>query len=97
MRPLHLLRARPLSGRRHQIRYHLKHAAHPLVGDTEYGQGGSTGSFAKFGLGRLFLHAETLRVLHPREPRYLELCSPLPAELASVLDALRLTRAGGLR
>ena len=43
----------------------------------------------RFGLARLFLHAETMRVLHPREPRYLELSSPLPAELASVLDALR--------
>ena len=64
--------------------------AHPLVGDTEYGQGGINRFFRdRFGLGRLFLHAETLRVLHPRAPRYLELRAPLPAELESVLAALR--------
>lgn len=84
------LRARPLSGRRHQVRYHLKHSTHPLVGDTEYGQGPINRFFRdRFGLGRLFLHAETLRVLHPRAPRYLELRAPLPAELESVLAALR--------
>ncbi len=84
------LRARPQSGRRHQIRYHLKHAAHPLVGDTEYGRGDINRFFReRFQLSRLFLHAESLRVLHPREPRYLELSSPLPAELQAVIWALR--------
>src|SRR5206468_4011822 len=34
-----LVEARPLSGRRHQVRRHLKHAGHPLLGDTDYGRG----------------------------------------------------------
>jgi tRNA pseudouridine65 synthase len=84
------LRARPLTGRKHQIRYHLKHATHPLVGDTEYGRGDINRFFReRFQLSRLFLHAETLRVLHPTEPRYLELSAPLPDELQAVLEALR--------
>jgi tRNA pseudouridine65 synthase len=84
------LRARPRSGRRHQIRYHLKHASHPLAGDTEYGRGDINRFFReRFGLHRLFLHAESLRVLHPTEPRFLELASPLPADLGAVLERLR--------
>lgn len=84
-----LVRAEPVTGRRHQIRYHLKHLSHPLVGDTNYGQGALNRFFrATFGLGRLFLHAERLRLLHPREDRLLELSSPLPPDLARVLQRL---------
>ncbi len=84
-----LLHATPTTGRRHQIRYHLKHAAHPLVGDTSYGQGPINRFFrAQFGLGRLFLHAERLRLPHPVENRYLELESPLPDPLPRVLEQL---------
>jgi tRNA pseudouridine65 synthase len=85
-----LLRARPLTGRRHQIRYHLKHVSHPLVVDVTYGNGAVNRFFREtIGLRRLFLHAETLRVLHPVEPRYVELTSALPAELEIVLERLR--------
>jgi tRNA pseudouridine65 synthase len=84
------LRARPRTGRRHQLRYHLKHLEHPLVGDTNYGKGPINRFFReRFGLQRLFLHAERLRVLHPFEARMLELEAPLPEELARVLEALR--------
>jgi tRNA pseudouridine65 synthase len=85
-----LVRARPLTGRRHQIRYHLKHVSHPLVVDVTYGNGDVNRFFREtIGLRRLFLHAESLRVLHPVEPRYVELGSPLPAELEGVLARLR--------
>lgn len=84
------LRLRPRTGRRHQLRAHLKHIAHPLVGDTGYGRTEINHFFReRFGLARLFLHAESLRVLHPRELRYVELSSPLPTELEVVLEQLR--------
>lgn len=84
------LRARPRTGRRHQVRYHLKHLEHPLVGDTTYGKGPINRFFReRFGLRRLFLHAERLEVLHPVEARLLALEAALPEELARVLDALR--------
>jgi tRNA pseudouridine65 synthase len=84
-----LVQAIPATGRRHQIRYHLKHVAHPLVGDTSYGQGPINRFFReRFGLGRLFLHAERLRLPHPVENRYVELESPLPEALQRVLEEL---------
>jgi len=85
-----LVRATPRTGRRHQIRYHLKHVSHPLVGDTNYGQGSLNRFFREtFGLDRMFLHAERLRLVHPVENRYLELCAPLPVKLESVLERLQ--------
>lgn len=84
-----LVQARPATGRRHQIRYHLKHASHPLVGDASYGQGRINRFFrATFGLERLFLHAEWLRLPHPTENRLLELSCPLAPELERVLEGL---------
>jgi len=84
-----LVRAAPRSGRRHQIRYHMKHVVHPLVGDSNYGQGSINRFFREtFGLQRLFLHAERLRLVHPTENRYLELTCPLPRELERVLQQL---------
>jgi len=85
-----LFRARPSGGRLHQIRYHLKHISHPLAGDVGYGKGDLNRFFRQaFGLQRFFLHAESLRVLHPTELRYLELFAPLPADLQGVLERLR--------
>lgn len=84
-----LVEARPLAGRRHQIRYHLKHVSHPLIGDANYGQGRINRFFREsFGLDRLFLHAAALRLEHPVENRYVELACPLPAELEQVLARL---------
>jgi tRNA pseudouridine65 synthase len=85
-----LVRARPRTGRRHQIRYHLKHVNHPLVVDTLYGKGDLNRFFREqFGLRRLFLHAESLTILHPVEPRRVQIHSPLPAELERILECLR--------
>ncbi|MBH9554170.1 RluA family pseudouridine synthase [Inhella gelatinilytica] len=65
-----LLRLEPEQGRRHQIRRHCKHMAHPLIGDATHGKGPLNRALAAhFGLQRLWLHAEILtlpegRVLH---------------------------------
>lgn len=53
-----LVCAEPDNGRRHQIRRHLKHAAHPIIGDATHGKGAHNRAVAEWlGLGRLWLHA----------------------------------------
>lgn len=85
-----LVRARPHTGRRHQVRYHFKHLRHPLVGDTNYGQGAINRFFRQtFGLRRLFLHAEGLELPHPQRHTLLSLDCPLPTDLVDVLEQLR--------
>jgi tRNA pseudouridine65 synthase len=85
-----LVEARPLTGRLHQVRRHLKHLSCPLIGDVNYGKGEHNRLFReRHGLHRLFLHATRLRLPHPSLSGQLDIVSPLPAELAAVLQALR--------
>ena len=61
-----IVQANPLSGRRHQIRQHMKHIGHPIVGDTSYGKSIHNYFFNEyFSCNRLLLHAETLKLTHP--------------------------------
>ena len=55
-----LLQCAPLTGRTHQIRVHLAHAGHPIAGDERYGDEDANGIVKKFGLPRLFLHAQSI-------------------------------------
>ena len=58
-----LVEVEPLSGRRHQIRRHFKHIAHPLVGDTTHGKGAHNRAVAAWlGASRLWLHASRLEL-----------------------------------
>jgi len=58
-----LVEVEPLSGRRHQIRRHFKHIAHPLVGDTTHGKGVHNRAVAAWlGTSRLWLHASRLEL-----------------------------------
>jgi len=53
----------PLTGRRHQIRRHFKHVAHPVIGDSTHGKGGHNRAVAEWlGVQRLWLHASRLVV-----------------------------------
>ncbi|WP_051322812.1 pseudouridine synthase [Luteimonas sp. J29] len=60
-----LLRARPVTGRFRQIRRHLKHASHHLVGDTSHGDGRHNRHFRMLGIHRMLLHAWRLGFVHP--------------------------------
>lgn len=61
-----LVEARPATGRRHQIRRHLKHLAHPIIGDATHGKGLHNRWWAeRLGLQRLWLHAFELAFAHP--------------------------------
>ena len=89
-----LVQARPLTGRLHQIRRHLKHLSCPILGDTTYGKGDHNRLFrSQFGLHRLFLHAERLQCPHPLSAQPLDIHAPLPPELLATLAALRAAQA----
>lgn len=84
-----LVEARPRTGRLHQIRRHLKHLSHPLVGDVRYGKGDINRHYrASWGLHRLALHALELEVPHPADGSCLRLRAPIPDDLAAPLRAL---------
>lgn len=86
---LSLLACRPLTGRTHQIRVHLAHIKHPIVGDEVYGRRRSP-----LPCPRQFLHAHRLRFHLPATGAEVEFVAPLPADLQAVLD--RLQAAAGL-
>lgn len=57
----------PCTGRRHQLRRHMKHIAHPIIGDATHGKGPINRAVAEhLGVARLWLHAESLALIHPR-------------------------------
>jgi tRNA pseudouridine65 synthase len=73
----------PLTGRRHQLRRHMKHIAHPILGDATHGKGPLNRAVASWlGLQRLWLHAENLQLTHPVSGLPLVLGAPLPPEWA---------------
>jgi 23S rRNA pseudouridine1911/1915/1917 synthase len=80
-----LMEARPVTGRTHQIRVHLAHLGHPLVGDGVYGK-------ASVLVKRHFLHAAQLGFfMPPEEQEWREFETPLPADLQSVLEMLTIS------
>ena len=69
-----LVELEPCTGRRHQLRRHMKHIAHPLIGDATHGKGPLNRSVAALlGLQRLWLHAWRLELAHPLSGRPLTL------------------------
>ncbi|MEN9903668.1 MAG: tRNA pseudouridine synthase [Pseudomonadota bacterium] len=61
-----LVELKPVTGRRHQLRRHMKHIAHPIIGDATHGKGPLNRALAELlGLQRLWLHACRLELRHP--------------------------------
>jgi tRNA pseudouridine65 synthase len=84
-----LLRVRISTGRRHQIRRHLSHIRHQVIGDTTYGKGKINRYFREtYGLPRLFLHAWRLELRHPETGERLRIAAPLPDDLRAFLRRL---------
>ncbi len=88
------------TGRTHQIRVHMASLGHPIVGDTLYGAPaeikatagrGKKGPAKAVRLERNFLYAAELKLIHPRTGREIALKSPLPKELTSFLESLKVT------
>lgn len=86
-----LVLAMPETGRLHQIRRHLRHINHPLVGDVKHGSGAINRHYrATYGLHRLALHASAVAFAHPITRARIEVEAPLPADLAEPLAKLGL-------
>lgn len=83
------------TGRTHQIRVHLAHQGHPIVGDAKYGDFAFNKALARgealagHAFDRMFLHARRLRFEHPGSGEAIELDAPLPPECESFLTLLR--------
>lgn len=75
-----LLRCQPETGRFRQIRRHLKHAFHHLIGDTSHGDGRHNRHFRMQGVHRMLLHAVRLSFPHPMTGERIEAVAPLDAE-----------------
>ncbi|MBB3342620.1 pseudouridine synthase [Luteimonas sp. RC10] len=71
-----LLRAEPMTGRFRQIRRHLKHLSHHLIGDTSHGDGRHNRHFRRLGIHRMLLHAERLRFTHPQTGERMDIAAP---------------------
>lgn len=100
-RAAELLRARLETGRTHQIRVHLRHVGHPVVGDRTYGSGGERAFSGPAGrwarewaqrVPRQFLHAAELELRHPVHGELLHFESALPDDLAEAAAWARATR-----
>lgn len=80
-----LLELRLLTGRTHQIRVHLAHSGHPVLGDDKYGDFELNRALAKEGVQRLFLHASKLSLRHPLTGEALKWASELPGEMKAFM------------
>lgn len=84
-----LVELRPRSGRWHQLRRHCAHLRHPIVGDTNYGDGAHNRLFReRFAVRRLLLIARALAFTHPYSGARIELTIAPDPEFGGVLEAL---------
>lgn len=75
------LEVKPQTGRTHQIRVHLSHLGHPVLGDSLYGA-------KAVGIDRQALHASELGFIHPKTKEKLHFESPLPADMQALIRHL---------
>lgn len=84
-----LLSLQPVTGRRHQLRRHLKHIAHPVIGDATYGKGRHNRLFqAQFGCDRLLLACVELAFDHPASGERMTITAPLSGIFATTIERL---------
>jgi 23S rRNA pseudouridine1911/1915/1917 synthase len=86
-----LLECHLYTGRTHQIRVHMRHIGHCVVGDPLYGRGDLR---QNLGLTRQFLHSWHIRFDHPVTGETIELADELPEDLRTVLESLKDTSMG---
>jgi tRNA pseudouridine65 synthase len=89
-----LVLALPETGRGHQVRRHLRHLGHPLVGDVNYGRGEINRRYrAEYGLHRLALHALDIAFDHPVTQARVAVTALMPDDMGLALERLALPRS----
>lgn len=83
------------TGRTHQIRVHMAHAGHPVLGDRTYG-GARAAKIGSLSIDRQMLHAESLSLLHPVSGHPMTFIAPLPPDMRELIEALRSTKQAGV-
>lgn len=84
-----LVELAPLTGRRHQLRRHLKHIAHPIIGDSTHGKGRHNRMFAdELDCARMLLACVEMRLTHPVTSQPLRLDCPLEENFSALLTRL---------
>ena len=80
-----LVEAAPKTGRTHQIRVHAASLGHPIIGDDRYGFDETNKAYKQKGFKGMFLHAATLKFIHPVTGKPLTVSAPLPHQLDLLL------------
>jgi len=80
-----LLQVQPQTGRFRQIRRHLKHVSHHLIGDSSHGDGRHNRAFRALGIHRMLLHAQRLAFVHPHTGARIAIEAPLDDEFEKAL------------
>ena len=80
-----LLQVQPQTGRFRQIRRHLKHVSHHLIGDSSHGDGRHNRAFRALGIHRMLLHAQRLAFVHPHTGARIAIDAPLDDEFETAL------------
>jgi 23S rRNA pseudouridine1911/1915/1917 synthase len=86
------------TGRTHQIRVHMSHLQHPIVGDSTYGGGRRRAQAVRskalqellLQVQRPMLHSRCLGFVHPTKKTQLRFCAPLPDDFSRLLDSISL-------
>lgn len=82
-----LVRLQPKTGRKHQLRRHMKHIFHPIIGDTKHGRGEHNKLFReKYDIRRLLLHADSIAFEHPVTKEKIALSAPLDENFRKLFD-----------
>lgn len=84
-----LVKLRPITGRKHQLRRHMNHISHPIIGDTRYGDLRHNRSFREhFFSDRLLLHAYQITFAHPATQKKTTIVAPIDQDWLSLGENL---------
>jgi tRNA pseudouridine65 synthase len=84
-----LVKAQPKTGRNHQIRRHLRHLGHPIIGDVNYGSGVHNRFFRQnYQSHRLLLACTEISFLHPTKNEVVHVKAPLAEDFSQLIDQL---------
>ncbi len=84
------IKASPSQGRTHQIRRHLKHLSHPIIGDARYGKGNYNRYFSsELACHRLLLHARSLSFKHPVSDENITITAPLEGAMKALFTSFK--------